>query len=136
MSEVTNLELKIKELQEQAASPEHSVWSRYADIYNKMSPDQQAFVLSSDSIAKAESELMTGFNLYLFEKLKEGFAIDFNGKYRPYVDSYIDTMAKSAEEYAEKAKHLVEDSKLKDEEIARLKEELAKKQEAEDVRRY
>lgn len=86
--------------------PQSAYWKRYDDTIAAMSGEQRAWVARQEEVINAKQVMFSVFLDYLFEANKDAFVSVGDGKYKGIVDSYIDTIQKSADGYVSRAESL------------------------------
>jgi cell division septum initiation protein DivIVA len=87
-----------------------------------MSADQLNYVSNNEEVLKTKSEMMTAFNLYLFERFKEEFAS--NDMFTNYCDDYVDKVLDVASNYSESIKQTLDENEKLKAKILKLEKEL------------
>lgn len=114
------LEQKLKSLETPANKS--SYWQKLSDSCSKMSADQLNYVSNNEEVLKTKSEMMTAFNLYLFERFKEEFAS--NDMFTNYCDDYVDKVLDVASNYSESIKQTLDENEKLKAKILKLEKEL------------
>ena len=94
---------------ESANSPfkqKSAYWKRYDDTVASMSAEQRSWVSKQKDVIDAKNAMFGVFFDYLFETHKEAFVSVGDGQYRNVVDTYINTIQKSADSYVSRAETL------------------------------
>lgn len=117
------LEQKIAQIEGRSLKSNKSgYWQKLSSYCESMSADQLNFINNNANVQKKRLAVIEAFNLYLFEKYKEEFALIENIK--PLCDEYIEAVTECSKEYSDKAIHAVEENENLKAKIAELEREL------------
>ena len=97
-------------------------WRRYEDIVNSMSAEQRNWVQKQNSVIEAKQGMFAIFLEYLFEQNRDAFVSVGEGKFRTIVDSYIDTVQKTADSFVSRADKLEKENEELKEQLKRFLE--------------
>ena len=75
-------------------------WRYLQESVGKMSADQISWTMAQPQVRQAYDKMQEAFTNYLFEKFKDDFVII--PSYRPFADSYIQTILDTSVNYVDK----------------------------------
>lgn len=83
-----------------------SPWRRCEELIRHMTPEQLSWSMSQPKVKEAEGKMKEAFDAYLFEKMREEFALFGGGCYVPYINEYIDSLGNVSQGYVSRTEQL------------------------------
>lgn len=122
LSEIETYKQELNRLYSKVDSAPSGYWNRLSDYTAKMSPDQQAFVNSDETVISAKGAMFEAFSLYLFEKFKDDFCNIDN--FKTLCDNYVDSVIKAGSSYEGHVTQTLDENKKLKQRIAELERKL------------
>lgn len=113
---------KLEDFKTATSAQPQTVWDRLNKVLSSLTPEQTAYMESSEDIMMKKQKLLEHFNAWLFEKYKTDFVSI--PAFSKEAEDYVSSLEASVSEFAEHNKKILQDYHIKLKENEELKAEL------------
>lgn len=113
-----------------------SPWRRCEELIRHMTPEQLSWSMTQPKVKEAEEKMREAFSAYLFERMREEFALFGGGCYVPYINEYIDSLGNVSQGYVSRTEQLekeAERAQILEKQVAELQAQMEQLQKGKKI---